>query len=400
LSRPAGIVIKTHDVSADDGVALMFETIVNRLWGMALQNCRPLNDLAEDKDMKLKWKRLVGFAQEDLLGLDIGSSSVRMVQLTREQGGYSLVSAAISEIENPDDYSTSVVNAIKKCMAAATNRSKWAVCSVSGNDVAVRHFKFPPLEPDVLEGAVRLEASQVCPFNVDDGVVDYQLIQNESSNDSMSGVLVAATNDVVQRKVRLVEKCSLNCVLMDVDGLALLNCLAEIKNDAFPLTTSAILDVGGSTTTLALMGDNQFPSVRTISYAGKDIIAQIAQENNVSVEVVKKDIYNSNETVIPAEKLQVSLENACQKLVNSVAETLRYYSTQEKASPVERILVCGGFGMINGFVDILNKQLPVKAILWNPFDTIKCAVDRKYLDIVQSKGPVMAVAAGLAMRSV
>jgi Tfp pilus assembly PilM family ATPase len=94
------------------------------------------------------------------------------------------------------------------------------------------------------------------------------------------------------------------------------------------------------------------------------------------------------------------MEIACRKLVSDVAETLRYHSTQEKTSPIERILVCGGFGMVRGFVDILNKQLPLKAILWNPFDTMKCSVDRKCLDVIQSKGPVMAVAAGLAMRSV
>jgi type IV pilus assembly protein PilM len=382
----------------------MLEVIVNRMWGFAVRNCCPLNDLAEDKDMKLKWKRLVGFAQEDLLGLDIGSSSVRMVQLAREKDGFSVVSAAICEIQQSDDKSNvssaDVVNAVKKCLASATAHSKWAVCSVSGTEVAVRHFKFPPMQSEELDGAIRLEASQVCPFNIDDGVVEYQRIQNGSSDDSVTGVLVAATNDIVRRKVRLVEQCDLNCVLMDVDGLALLNCLAESKNDTFSISTSAILDVGASSTTLAVMSDNHFPFVRTIPYAGKDIIALIARENNVSTEVVKKEIYGSTQPVINAENLQRSMENACQKLVSDVAETLRYHSTQEKTSPVERILVCGGFGMVRGFVEILNKMLPVKAILWNPFDTMKCSVDRHCLDIVQSKGPVMAVAAGLAMRSV
>jgi Tfp pilus assembly PilM family ATPase len=148
------------------------------------------------------------------------------------------------------------------------------------------------------------------------------------------------------------------------------------------------------------MSDNHFPFVRTISYAGKDVVALIARENNVSTEVVKKEIYGLSEPVIPADKLEKSMEIACQKLVSDVAETLRYHSTQEKTSPIERILVCGGFGMVRGFVDILNEQLPLKAILWNPFDTMKYSVDRKCLDVIQSKGPVMAVAAGLAMRSV
>jgi type IV pilus assembly protein PilM len=383
----------------------MLETVVNRIWDSTLRNCRPLNDLAEDEEMKLKWKRLVGFAQEDLLGLDIGSSSVRMVQLERKKDGFTVVSAAISEIQQPEgdpnSSSADVVDAVRKCLASATAHSKWAVCSVSGSEVAVRHFKFPPMKIEELDSAIRLEASQVCPFNIDEGVVEFQLIQNGSSNEFVSGVLVAATNEVVKNKVRLVEKCSLNCVLMDVDGLALLNCLAGSKNDAYPVNTSAILDVGASTTTLAVMSDNNFPFVRTIPYAGKDVAALIARENNVSTEVVKKELYGgSSESAIPADKLQKSIESACGKLVSDVAETLRYHSTQERTSPVERILVCGGFGMVGGFVEILNQMLPVKAILWNPFDTIKCSVDRNCLDVIQSKGPVMAVAAGLAMRSV
>jgi type IV pilus assembly protein PilM len=274
------------------------------------------------------------------------------------------------------------------------------VCSIAGPEVAVRNFKFPPLQADALEGAVRLEASQVCPFNVDDGVVDYQIIRNGTAEDSVAGVLVAATNQVIERKTRIAEKASLSCVLMDVDGLALLNCLSESKKDPEEVSTAAILDVGASCTTLAVMGENNLPFVRTVPYAGKDIVAQIAGENNVSPEIVMKEIYGSINTTIPAENLQRSLEKACQKLVSDVAETLRYHSAQAKSSPVELILVCGGFGMVRGFVDILNKQLPIKAILWNPFDTMRCSVGRQCLSIIQANGPSMAVAAGLAMRSV
>jgi Tfp pilus assembly PilM family ATPase len=94
------------------------------------------------------------------------------------------------------------------------------------------------------------------------------------------------------------------------------------------------------------------------------------------------------------------MEKACQKLVSDVAETLRYHSAQAKSLPVEQILVCGGFGIAKGFVDILNKQLSIGVILWNPFDTMRCGVSRQCLDVIQTNGPAMVVAAGLAMRSV
>jgi type IV pilus assembly protein PilM len=354
--------------------------------------------------MSFKWKRMLGFSQDDVFGLDIGSSSVRMVQLMKNDDGYAVVAACVSDIkQNDGDIAVKeedIVQAVRRCVSSAQEHGRWAVCSVSGPEVAVRPFKFPPLQSEELDGAVRLEASQVCPFNVDDGVVDYQIVPSGEPDNAITGVLVAAPNDVIRRKVGITQKAALDCVLMDVEGLALLNCLIESKNSGTDISTSAVLHIGTFCTTLAVMGETGLPFVRTVPYAGNDIIAQIAQENNVRPEVARNEIYGCALPTIPAQNLQTSMEKACIKLVNDVAETLRYHGTQEKSSPVEQLLVCGAFGMVKGFVDILNKQLPIKAVLWNPFDTMKCSVDRQCLDVIQSKGPAMVVAAGLAMRSV
>jgi type IV pilus assembly protein PilM len=285
-------------------------------------------------------------------------------------------------------------------MVFARKNARWAVCSVSGPEVAVRSFKFPPLQPEELDGAVRLEASQVCPFNVDEGVVDYQIVPSDESDNAATGVLVAVSNDVIQRKIRIVEKANMSCVVMDVDGLALLNCLNADKEAGTNISTSAVLDIGTSCATLAVMGENGLPFVRTVPYAGNDIVDQIAKENNVSSKIVENELYDSASPTIAPENLQASMKKASIKLVSDVAETLRYHSTQAKSAPVEQLLVCGTFGMVKGFVDILSKQLPIKVVLWNPFDTMKCSVERECLEVIQSKGPAMAVAAGLAMRSV
>lgn len=352
--------------------------------------------------MKAKWKKYLGLGNYDVIGLDIGSSSIRMVQLSHEKDRYAVVAAGLVDIEKGEgdssDRQAEVEKALHKCFSAAKVRTKMAVCSVSGPEVAVRHFKFPPLQTPELEGAIRLEASQVCPFNIDDAVLDFQIIQKES--DAYVGVFVAATNDVIKRKTHAAEKCSLTCVLMDVDGLALLNCLKELKSDQENICSVAILDVGASSATLSVMGENGLPFVRTVRYAGSDIIAQIAKDNNVNYEIAEKDFFGNINPTIPQDKLNASFEKACGKLVNDVAETLRYHSVQEKSSSIEQILVCGSFGMIKGFVDILNRQLPIRAILWNPFDSMHCAVGRKCLDVIQAKGPAMAVAAGLAMRAI
>ncbi len=379
--------------------------ILNRIGGCTKKLL--LHGLAEERAesiMGINWKRLLGCSQDDVLGLDIGSSSVRMIQLAKNGGGYTVVAAHVCDIkrDNADAAAReeSIVQAVQKCMVFARKNARWAVCSVSGPEVAVRPFKFPPLQTEELDGAVRLEASQVCPFNVDEGVVDYQIIPSDESDNAAAGVLVAASNDVIQRKIRIVEKANISCVMMDVDGLALLNCLNADKDTGINISTSAVLDIGTSCATLAVMGENGLPFVRTVPYAGNDIVEQIAKENNVSAKSVEDELYGSASPTIVPENLQASMEKASIKLVSDVAETLRYHSTQAKSAPVEQLLVCGTFGMVKGFVDILNKQLPIKVILWNPFDTMKCSVDRQCLEVIQSKGPAMVVAAGLAMRSV
>jgi type IV pilus assembly protein PilM len=272
----------------------------------------------------------------------------------------------------------------------------------------MRDFEFPLLSTEEIAGAVLLEASQVCPFNAAHSAVNYQLIPNAdthasgtSGDDKAKGILVAATNTLIATKIQLAKEARLKCVLMDVDGLALLNCfngLANGSEESRASQTTAILNVGGSYTTLAIMDDNGWPFIRDMTYAGDDIVKQIAAENDTSVETVKGILFG-NSTSVDLEHND-SLEKACRKLVADIAETLRYYSAQAKSSNVDKLFVCGGFALARGFVELLNTRLGAEVVLWNPLDKMSCDVNRQCRDIIAKTGPAMAVAAGLAMRLV
>ncbi len=406
--------------------------------------------------MDLDWKRSFRLEHEhkrnEPFGLDIGSSEVKLIQLRKNGSGYAVTAAGIAPIGASEDSKNrreiNTVRAIRECLESSGIQTQLAVCSVCGPDVAVRHFKFPPLSPQEIEGAALLEAAQVCPFNVHDGPVDYQLIPD--GEDNVSGVLVAATNKLIKSKVQLAKNASLDCVLMDVDGLALLNCLSLYEKPDAPVprasspavrrpvecqhgqdgratsrTTTAILNVGGDYTTLAIMGENM-PFIRDMAYASNDIVRQIAVENDISTECTWKILFGREgqltaENAESAEKalnitlknsagsassavkeniLGASLEKACQKLIADVTETLRYYTAQEKSAIVERIFVCGDFARVKGFVELLDSRLPAKAAVWNPFDKIRTEGGRPCEDILQKNGPALAVAAGLAMREI
>ena len=353
--------------------------------------------------MDLGWKRSFKLELEkrEVLGLDIGSSAVKLIQLHKDDAGYAVTAAGIIDIAASEDDANrreiNTVGAICKCLESTGIQTRLAVCSVCGPEVAVRDFQFPSLQPEEIEGAILLEAGQVCPFNVNDSAVDYQLIAD--GDDKTSGALVAATNKLIKRKRQLAEEAALNCVLMDVDGLALLNCLSECEKPEVGRTT-AILNVGSCYTNLAIMGDKTLPFVRDMAYAGNDIIKQIATENNLSMGAVGKILCNGESPDHPQLQLADSLARACQKLIVDVSETLRYYTAQEKSSVVDKIFVCGGFALVKGLVELLDSEFPMTVLLWNPFDAMRCDADLRFREIFEKNGPAMAVAAGLAMRSI
>ena len=366
--------------------------------------------------MKLDWKRLLEFNQDEVLGLDIGSSAVKIVQLCKDESEYKVTAAGIVKIadgteNSPDRKEINTVRAILDCLKLTAVKTKLAVCSVSGPDVAVRHFKFPPLSAEEIPAAVRLEAEQVCPFNIDDSAVDYQLIAD--GDGTINGVLVAATNKLIKRKSRLAKDASLDTVLMDVDGLALLNCfngLEFCKNSqnglthehqtAHPGLVTVILNVGSCSTNMAIIGQEHLPFVRDIAYGGDDIIEVIADENNVSTEIVANALAGHEDPGQPKLELRDNLARACQKLITDITETLRYYKAREKSTDVEKVLVCGGFALVKGFVELLDSKLAATAVLWNPLEKVPYDAGQSCRDSLQENGPAMAVAAGLAMRSI
>jgi len=354
--------------------------------------------------MDLGWERSFKLEIEEkgVFGLDIGSSSVNAIQLEKKKGDWTVLAAGRVRIApgEEDRRQINTVSAISKCLELMGIRSRRAVCGISGPEVAVRDFKFPSLPRDEVESAVLFEAAQVCPFNANDATVDYQLIGN--GKDSTNGILVAATNKLINSKTELAKQASVDCVLMDVDGLALLNCLSECEKGVAEQTT-AILNVGNSYTTLVIMngrGGPAVPFIRDVAYAGNDIVKAIAAENDMSEESTKEILFRGTNSTERPIRIEESLEKACDKLIVDVMETLRYYTAQDKSSFVEKVFVCGGFGAVQGLVELLDKHLPSKIVLWNPFETLVCEAGQNCKEILQEDGPAMTIATGLAMRAI
>ena len=343
-------------------------------------------------------RKYIGLGANHLLGVDIGSAAVKVVALRRRGDRYAVTAAVSARIDNAASTEAAYRAAARALQDALRNtnvKTRCAVCGVSGPEVAVRDFRFPALPEDEIEGAVNLEARQVCPFNVDNSAVDYQILNNQRERNT--GIIAAATSAAIRARLDITRIASLRCVLMDVDGLALLNaCRNTADSHDAPLT--AVLNIGAATTTLAVAAPNGLPFIRDMTCAANAIISRIAETHDTTASRVEKCLA-ADPAGAPFDILQ-ALEAASAPLLADIAKSLRYYAAQEDSRPIERILACGGFTLVPGFVEMLDRRLGPAVERWNPFDNMQCDADEATRETVAQNGPVFAVAAGLAMRTV
>jgi type IV pilus assembly protein PilM len=369
--------------------------------------------------------------------LEIDSCRVRLVQLHARDGGFTLTGAAASVIapwdDDPERHRVHTVEAIRRGVSRGGIDSRLAVCGLRGPEVVVRGFEFPALPPEEIGGAVGLEAAQICPFSTQESTLDYQVTSR--GDRKTYGYWVAATHGLIEKTKDLVHEAGLRCVLIDIDGLALLNLLgrrqeAGVVAGTGPLPPPAcyaepecpvLLDVGDSYATMAATDHAGRPFVRDIAGGGDQIIGRLATDTGMSADAIRtvllvgegkeQDTYlagpirDFTPEIPPPEIGPDRLERACAGLVEEVDTTLRYYAAQNGTGRPERLLVCGSFAAAGGFVELLAARLSIEVERWDPLADFEwrtaeggradsTGAARHY------EGSAMAVAAGLAMRSI
>ena len=363
----------------------------------------------------MRLTNLLNLKHNNFFGIDVGFSSVKVVQMRKGKHGYDVVAAGwekIAEIDNTTSQSqnANTASAIRRCVRNCGIKSNLAVCSVEGPEVSVRRFSFPTLTHEEMKNAVLFEAGQVFPFELKHSTVDYERMNPESwSSDhdqdvmvpegqDIQGVMVAATNRLIQERRQMLKSISLKCALMDVDSLALLNCLTECEKPSSNRSIACV-HVGSFNTHIIVLPTGRLPHLRDLPYAARDVIDQLASDHNVPVSVMEKILFTHQGAHRSEADITSSLQKSCKRLVSGLTETLRYYSTQEKIPPVERIYICGDLALVDGFVDMLGSMLSEEVVVWNPFTSLNCNSITYGQDIIDQYGPALAVAAGLAMRT-
>lgn len=334
-----------------------------------------------------------------VVGLDIGSSAVKAVELTRSGQGVQIT--GFGQIDLASDDPAERIQAVVQLMKEGGFRSKRVVTSISGKAVIVRYLNMVPMSDDELHNAIRFEAEKFIPVSLDDCVVDCQRLDvpGSDSKGESTVVLVAAEKRVLDEHVGIVQKAGVTPEIVDVDAFALGNAFETFKRQGGVAAEDtaeviATVDVGASKTTVNVLIGGVAVFSREIQLGGRDFTAAVGRRlgvDDAQAEAVKRcpgeDFEAVKEAVFP------TLDD----LGNELQLSFDYFEGQQNAS-IEKIWLSGGGSRMSFFRESLEKICEKPVEVFNPFDAIPHADDVDQ-EVLAANGPQLAIAVGLAART-
>jgi len=339
-----------------------------------------------------------------LVGLDIGSSSLKAVELTKSKKGYQLTSLAYEPLA--PDYvvdgaimdAPGVADTIKKSFLAAKFKPKGVATGVSGHSVIVKRVVVPAATPDEVETAIQMDAEQYIPFDIAEVNLDYEVVGPGTTSAEEAGmevVLVAAKKDKIQNHTNVISLAGRTPEIVDIDAFALQNAF-EANYTPDPDAPVALLNIGASLMNINITKGGMPLFIRDVSVGGNqytDILQKELQLNFQEAEDLKLGKTGGSEV----EMVQPLLESITEMLVMEVQKTFDFFRETYPSETISQVLISGGTARMLGLPEKIQETFGYPTEILDPFRSIPAGpkVDVQQLT---SLGPALAVAVGLALR--
>ena len=335
-----------------------------------------------------------------MVGIDIGSKTIKIVELEKSGGVYSLSASGVvgysgNTVDKMIDEKemASLGQIIKKLHSEAGVSSKEVIISIPEPLVFTRTIKFPLLTDAEIESAVKWEAEQYIPIPINEAIIQHTILQrNETS--SPSGVLVllvAAPRTVVEKYVKVVQFAGLTPVAAETELVALTRCLAPIN------TIVILVDLGATSTNIAIANKGLLSFSRSIPIAGDAFTRAVSQ--GLSVPALQAEEYKKayGFTANQLEgKVKTTLDPVLRLVVDEIKKAISYYLTDEKGETPTSLIVSGGSSGMPEMISMLSKLVGIEVLVGNPFSKIK--IDAETAKKISPYAALYGVATGLALR--
>ncbi len=340
------------------------------------------------------------------VGLDIGSSSVKLVQLKEKKGGFALQAYGSAPlppeaiVDGALMNSSAIVNAVRELIGQQKIKAKEVAIGVRGHSVIIKKLSLPRMTQEELDESIQWEAEQYIPFDVKDVNIDTQILTPEGdAAGQMDVLLVAAKKDMINDYTSVCAEAGLTATVVDVDAFAVQNAY-EANYDVNPGETVVLINVGAAVANINVLSRGITTFTRDITMGGNAFTEEIQKQLNISydeAEALKVGGQGETDAVVPQEVERV-IQGVADQMGGEIQRSLDFYSATAADSRFSRVFISGGTARIPALFRVLEARAGVPVEILNPFKNIE--IDNRRFDpsALVAAAPSAAVGIGLALR--
>jgi type IV pilus assembly protein PilM len=339
---------------------------------------------------------------KNVVGLDIGTNSIKLVEVEESRGGLRLKNFGISPIPKDSIVNGAIVNheavvsAVQQLLSNLKVKSRDAVSSVSGHPVIIKKISMPRATEEEMDESIKFEAEQYIPFDLDEVNIDYQILAvEEGKADHMSVMLVAAKKVMISDYVKVLTDAGLNPVILDIDVFALENAF-EMNYQTEDSQAVALIDIGASTININIVKAGLSAFTRDIFLGGNQITEEIQKHFGISFDEAET-LKTSGDINNPEFGGKEIVKKVCDSMVAEIHKSLDFYSSTTYEQ-IARVYLSGGCAKIPFLRESIEEKLSIATEVIDCMRTISYDQNVFDPDYIKAITPLASVGVGLALR--
>jgi type IV pilus assembly protein PilM len=353
------------------------------------------------------------FNSNSIVGLDIGSSSVKAVELALKGKGkeFELTHLGVAKLPSESIVqgaflnSGAIVDTVREAIENGKIRTKNVSAAVSGHSVIVKKVNLPAMTRDELDEQIRWEAEQYIPFDVNEVNLDFQILDagdDVEGDGQMEVLLVAAKKDLIDDYVQVITEAGLVPSVIDVAAFAVENAF-EANYEVSPDEIVALVNIGAQVVNINILSRGTPAFTRDITTAGNQYTEEIQKTLSVGfdeAERIKLGGRKSDESqeVVPQE-VEHAMQSVTETVIGEISRSLDFFAATTADSNISRVILSGGGASVAGFEKAFHERTGLPVEIMNPFSRMvpSSKFEPEFLD---EMAPALGVGVGLALRRV
>lgn len=347
---------------------------------------------------------MLGAKKNQLVGLDIGSRTIKAAEIIEGKKGFSLSKFGMVDImpewiedgtiKDPE----AVAETIRDLFKTHGIKNRNVAISVGGYSVIVKKISVASASEDQLHDTIHYEAEQYIPFDINDVNLDFQILgENEHNPNQMNVLLVAAKKEMVNDYVNLAEMAGLDPRIIDVDAFALQN-IFEINHTPSGQENIALIDIGASKTSLNILKGNTSVFMRDVSLGCGQINQKIIALTQCTAEEAESIKFGESNAKITPEDLSDIISSVVSDWCTEIRRALDFFYSTYPEDQIKKIILSGGGGNIPELRQLLAVETSAEVSTINPFQQLYVDSGKFDTDYLEKIAPQASICMGLATR--